>query len=87
MVTQRKERDKMIKYNGYLKSKRQALQWSEKLENIDTKTSHAMASMLRNNWQYIAARPDLQPEIIAMMECEPLNMNRAGSVMNKILNK
>jgi hypothetical protein len=58
----------MNRYNGAIKTKAQA----DKLANAiaqnhpNNAVAMGMVSMLRNNWQAVAARPAIQPEIIAM---------------------
>ena len=82
----------MTKFNGLIKSKTYALSLAAKIEKTYSYNAGAWkkeldaAKMLRNNWQYIAARPLLAAEVVAMANTEPLDASRPGFCMNKILN-
>ncbi len=74
----------MGNYFGTIKTKAQAFALAKKLEeeNGSQKALDA-AKMLRNNWHYIAARPAIQPELIALANSTPLH--RKNSIANKII--
>jgi len=74
----------MSAYFGTIKTKAHALALAKKLEeeNGSQKALDA-AKMLRNNWHYIAARPAIQPELIALANSTPLH--RKNSIVNKII--
>ncbi len=74
----------MSTYYGTIKTKAHALALAKKLEeeNGSQKALDA-AKMLRNNWHYIAARPAIQPELIALANSTPLH--RKNSIVNKII--
>ena len=75
-----------MKYYGTIKTKQKALALADKIEkNGHTcERSKGMVLMLRNNWHAIAARPTMQPEIIAMAESTALY--RKGSIIDVIIN-
>jgi hypothetical protein len=75
----------MTKYCGPIKTKSQAERLAVILERQGTKEAGDCAKMLRNNWHYFAARPEVGIRAIALAECEPLDAKRPGSVMNGIL--
>lgn len=77
----------MTKYTGTLKTKAQADAWAKKLRQHGSAHAIGAASMLASNWAYIAARPALQPVLIAMMleGAESCDSARPGSIMNRIL--
>ena len=71
-------------YYGNIKTKKQAMAIAKRLrDNNGSQRAVDCAKMLENNWQYIASRPAIQPEIIAMSETTPLW--RKDSIMNKII--
>lgn len=74
----------MSNYFGAIKTKAHALALAKKLEE-DNGSQKALdsAKMLRNNWHYIAARPAIQPELIALANSTPLY--RKNSIANKII--
>jgi len=74
----------MSAYFGTIKTKAQALALAKKLER-ENGSPRALdaAKMLRNNWHYIAARPAIQPELIALANSTPLY--RKNSIANKII--
>jgi len=74
----------METYYGTIKTKAQALTLAKKLEeeNGSQKALDA-AKMLRNNWHSIAARPAIQPDLIALANSTPLY--RKDSIANKII--
>ena len=72
-------------YHGTIKTKKQALAIAKDLrENNGTEKAVGAAKMLENNWHYIASRPMMQPEIIAMANTTPLH--RKGGIMDIIIN-
>ncbi len=74
----------MSTYFGTIKTKAQALALATKLEK-ENGSPRALdaAKMLRNNWHYFAARPAIQPELIALANSTPLH--RKNSIVNKII--
>jgi len=74
----------MSNYFGIIKTKAQALALAKKLEK-ENGSPRALdaAKMLRNNWHSIAARPAIQPDLIALANSTPLY--RKDSIVNKII--
>jgi hypothetical protein len=75
------------KYYGPIKTKAQAERLASILERQGTIIASDCAKMLRRNWVYFAARPFVGARAVALSECEPLDANRVGSVMNGILGR
>ena len=72
-------------YYGAIKTQRQALAIAKRLrEKNGSKRAIDCAKMLETNWQYIASRPAIQPEIIALSETTPLH--RKGGIVDIIVN-
>lgn len=72
-----------MKYYGIIKTKAQAQEIAQKLRENGSEKAIGAAQMLEHNWQSIAARPAIQPEIIAMAETTPLY--RAGGIMSVLI--
>jgi len=79
--------NRMIKYYGVLKTKRQAMDWARKLRKNGTDKHIACAKMLERNWHSIASRPALAIEVMAMVETDPICVEREGSILNTIMKR
>lgn len=77
----------MTKYNGRLKTKAQAQALAAKLRATGLAEAQGAASLLETNWQYVAARPAMQPEMLALAECESPSADRVGSVAHRLLER
>jgi len=77
----------MKKYHGVLQTKGQALAWAKKLRKNGIDKHIGAAQILEKNWHYIATRPALAIQVMAMVESDPINIEREGSILNILVNK
>lgn len=74
-----------MRYTGPIRSRAQADALASRLEKVLTAEARGAAVLLRRNWHAVAARPDLAVRMIALANCESLDVNRPGSVMHGIM--
>jgi len=82
-----------VKYLGPLRSRAEAQRLAARLEKLDigedahSRQCRDAAAMLRRNWHYIAARPEVAWRAYNLSETRPLDVERPGSVMHRLIDK
>ena len=75
----------MEKYFGPLNTRTKLMLAAHQLETMFTNEHRSAAKFIYDGWQRVAARPDLQLKIVALLNSPGLDCRRPGSIMSKLL--